>query len=590
MSKYCASCHHLCENDGFRFCPVCGSPNFIPAATQAPQTNPVYTAQQTVTPPVNNGQAVPTMPPVNNNFAPPPKKKSSLKKILIPIVTICLIIALVAGAVAVSGGFSGAFKSDKGYFASVEKRDIAEFCNSFEAYYDNYLLRNVLSDSKHNIKMSVELSDDLIKNMAKSVDGSLDLGWLNDTALDITVDSSGTKISSDTLISIDGQNVLSAVLLADGENSKLLLKLKEITDDVLSFDMGKGAVSSIGDFDKQLLSQALPEAPVITKLITKYHGIILKHVEKVEKTKEEVSLDDLTETLTVLTCELTEKNVADISLEVLNELKVDKEIKKIFETAEKAMKNNGLDTSDVSYDDFVAGLDEAIDELTGADGADDVVLTLKDYVNSDGEIVGRKIGESGEMLDYLTVESGKDYAKYFDLRDGISYKETGTKQGDRVTAECVFTEEDETLYKIELTDFDVKAFKKGKLDGRIRMFPNSKTVKSAMPKKYRKYAGLFDMAFDIDIKGTSESGEFDLAVLNDEDPVFETKGTYSVTKSDGTEELQGKVVEIKGLDSLSELMGDLHLDELVDNLRKTTVPKEYVDAIAEISDQLKSAS
>ncbi len=579
MAKYCANCNHLCENDDVHFCPSCGSQNFLPAAAQTPSPN-------AADPVCDNQQPKAVMPPVNTNLTENPRKKTGGKKIMIACVALCLVFALVIGVFALAGNVLGLFGSGKRYFASVEKKSVADFCDSFEAYYDNYLFDVLLNDSRRHINMSLNVSDELMESMTNGASESIDMSWINNTALDITVNSSGYQTSADTIISIDGQTVLSPILFADAESSKLLLKLTEITDDVLQFHTEE----SENDLDKQLLSQILPKSSVITKLITKYHGIFLKNIEKVEKTKEEVSLNGLSEKLTVLTCVLTENTMKDISLEMLNELKSDAEIKEIFENAQKALEGKGLASdSETLYDAFLQEIDKEIDGLNNKDADENTLITIKDYVNSHDEIVGRKIGENGETLDYLTVESGNNFAKYIDLKDGMFFRESGTKKGDRVTAECVFTENDELLYKINLTDFDTKAFKKGQFDGKIRMFPNSETVKDAAPDGLKKYSAFLDTAFDLDIKGDAHAGKFNLTLLNGENPLFETTAEYAITTGNGVTLPEGKVIEIKGLESLLELMGDLHLDQLVDNLRKTSVPKDYVDAIEELSNELKSA-
>ena len=191
------------------------------------------------------------------------------------------------------------------------------------------------------------------------------------------------------------------------------------------------------------------------------------------------------------------------------------------------------------------------------------------------------------MLDYVTVKSGNKFATRGSFEGSAEIDGAGTVNGNRETSEYTLSEDGKVLYKIALTDFDKKAFESGVIDGKIRLFPNSKAIKAAAPSKYKDIAGMLDIAVEIDGKGDSKSGSFKLTSYNGEKPLFTADAKYSVSGSKNVSEPSGKKLEIKSLDSLQALLGDLHLDPFVANLRKTTVPKDYVDAIEEISKQLK---
>ena len=231
--------------------------------------------------------------------------------------------------------------------------------------------------------------------------------------------------------------------------------------------------------------------------------------------------------------------------------------------------------------------DEAAKEAEKEEASDDTVLVILDYVDSSDKLVGRKIGENGEVLDYVTVKDGNKFASRCSFEGSAEITGVGTLNGDRETSEYTLSEDGKTLYKIVLTDFDSEAFKDGVIDGKIRLVPNSDAIKNAAPSKYKSFAGMLDFAAEIEGKGDAKSGEFKVVSLNGEKPLFTADAKYTVSSAKSVSEPSGKKVEIKDLDSLQALMGDLHLDELVANLRKTTVPKDYVDAIDEIAKQLK---
>lgn len=618
MAKYCVKCNHFFEDDGTKFCSVCGSSEFVPftpnpAPDMTAQTKsevpvqpeepaaPAQSAEsaEPVQPaaPVQATEPVrPVMPSFDTIPAAKPKKKLSFKKIAFIAIPVILVIAIVLNMSAIAGLFTRLFGSDRSYFSYVEKKSVADFNDTFSEYYDNYLLDDILKDSEYKVKFELDFGDDLKSSIKDQMGGQIDVEWLDDTDFDLTLNTKDKKAAQEILLGIGGQHVLTTSALFDFENNKVLLSLKEITDDILKFDLensgsSEDIISGITGENRKLAAEILPKTSVVTDLISKYHGIIIENIKDIKKDTEDVEINGIKEKLTVLKADISEKNLKDMSLAILGELRDDKQIKKIIENTKEVYKKNGIaDDSLKTYEEFTKEINELIKEAEGEDTAEDkIVLTIFDYVNSDDKIVGRKIGEKGEALNYVTVESGKKFAAQAVLEDGIEYKGEGTKNGDRITGEYTFEQSGETLYKLSFTDFDKKAFKKGKIDGKIRFFPNSAAIKNAAPGNFKSFASMLDIAFEIDAKGDSDSGKFNLTFYNGEKQLLKADGNYSISGSGGVKEPGGKQLEIKGLESLQELLGDLHLEQLVANLRKTTVPKEYVDAIEQAAKELKDA-
>ena len=603
MAKFCARCNKLFEDDRIRFCPACGSDAFIPAipvrpaqpvqnAAPAQPTQPAQpvrpaTPAQPVPP-----QSAPAMPQLNRIPEAKPKKKSAFKKIVLIAIPLILVAAILLNLSAVTGFVTNIFGSDKSNFARLEKQSVSDSLDSFTAAYQNYLLDDILKDRTYNLKFDVKLSDDLKDALKGNYAKNLDIGWLDDTAFDITVTTGGKKLSQDVLIGIGGQHVLTVSALYDLESSKAFLSLKEITDDVIKLNIDTtdtaSTVSALTGENKALASAVLPSAAIAKEIITKYHGIFVDNIETVTKTKETVEVGDVSEELTVYKADISNKDLNKITLAIVTEVKADTQIKAIIEKAAEELKKNGTIKKDADYyKDFIAGIEERITEINADEGNGEIALTLYDYVNSSNEIVGRKTAEKGKTRGYITAEANGKFATRCDMEDGITLSAFGTKNGDRITGEYTLKENDSVLYKIALTDFDKEAFSEGIIDGKIRFSPNSKAIKNAAPSKYKSIASLLDASFEINGKGDYNSGKFVLTGFNGENVLFTANTEYSIAEAKAISEPAGKQVEIKDLNSLQKILGDLHLDKLVSNLRKTTVPKEYVDAIDEISKELE---
>ncbi|MBR3289237.1 MAG: hypothetical protein IKI63_00500, partial [Clostridia bacterium] len=321
---------------------------------------------------------------------------------------------------------------------------------------------------------------------------------------------------------------------------------------------------------------------------------VVEGAKDVTKTTDEITIDGVTQTLTVYQANFTEKTLSDIFLSILQEVKQDPDIKQIVENIASFAEDYGMDSDSFSYEDFVDSVEEEIDKLKeSAEDADDedALFTMYTYVDGSDKVVGRKIEQNDEeALYYVTVENGGRFATVFERDEEEVLTASGTKQGDRITGEYLLKEDGETTCKLSVTALDEKALKNGSLDGTIRMVPSSDAIEDSSLEEYGSFLSVMDIAIEISGKGDANGGQFKVAVLNGEKPLFKGDMQYSVSPSKGVKEPSGKIVEVD-LDNptsvLSELADDLHLDQVVDNLRKTAVPKDWVDQLEKLSKQLR---
>ena len=510
------------------------------------------------------------------------KKNTATKKLVAMLLAVVLLLGL-AGC-----SLTNKLASPEQYFENVEKKDVADLCDTQTVYYENYVRNLFANDNKYNVKMQLTLNDGVKDSIRQSLGGQLDVDWLGQTDFDMTVNVKGGKSSTDLLFGIGGQHVLTLASSFDSETNSLLLALREITDDVLKFNAENSGLSALSGNKKQEAANALPDAATVTKLLTNYHGMILEGIENIEKSSEDMTLDDVTQTVTVLTCTVPQAKAKEIELAILNDMKTDSDVRSIIENLQALLDESEPDGS-VAYDRFLEKIDARIAEIEAIEYGEDAVVMLYDYVNSKDEIVGRRIEQGDKVTSYLTLDDGKAFVTKADLSDGISVSESGTKKGDLVTSDRYISENGTTVSKISFTDFDSKAAKKGQLSGKIRIYPNSEGIDAAASGTLGDLAELLNIACELDIKGDWTAGEFNLTVFNGDAELFSMKNaSYAISAAGEVTEPAGKQITVDGLDSLEELTADLHLDPLVENLRGTPVPTEYVDAIAELSDQLKA--
>ena len=518
------------------------------------------------------------------------KLNSGMKKRLIAVVALVLAVGMLlslTGCSVVNKLTAKYLDSGPKYFALVEQKDVAQFCETFEIYYQDYLKDTFSRNNQFKIKASLDLGEELKQSLRESVNDQIEVDWLSQTDFDVTLQARDMKTSAEILFGIGGQHVLNISAFFDAESGSLLLGLREITDDLMRLN----AENSNGDAifaGKQLAAQTLPDASAVTNLMIKYHGILIEKIEDIEKSSEEVTVDDLTQTLTVLKGTLTEAAATSAALEILNDMKVNPDVKAIVENLQVLLGDETESGTD-AYERFLAEVDESIAQLEESEPDAENAVILYDYVNSDDKIVGRKIMDGEEtVLSYITVEENGQFVSKTDLSEEYSITESGTKKGDLVTSDRYYVENDVTVLKISFADFDTEAFKKGTLSGKIRFYPNEETLEDAASDEFGDYAALLDVACELDIQGDQSAGTFNLTVFNGDAALFALRdASYALAEAGEVTEPDGKVITIDSLDALEELAAGLHLQPLVDNLRNTPIPQEYVDAIQEIADQMQ---
>ena len=516
--------------------------------------------------------------PVMPSFDQIPEAKPDKKVRIKVFAVIVAVLVLAAVAFFVFGFAKKLFMSDKDYFAYVERQSASDFSEIFSVCYDGYLLNDILKDNVYNVRFSPALGSDLKESLQAMYGSQADIDWLDDLEFDFTLNVNGNQMAEDLLVGIGGQRVLSTFAVCDLESAELLLTFQEITDDVLKFDLGGagGKLDALLDIlnaeNRKKAADVLPTASEVKNLITKYHGLVIDGIENVTGSSQEITVEGITQTFSVYRATVSEKTLRNILLTVLEELQKDPDAKKILENT---------DCADTVRD--------KIEEVKAWKAGEKTVMTVCDYVDSDDVIAGRKIEKDGREFMYLTVKDGSRFAAEYIIDGRVLCTANGTKKDNRITGEYVFKKDGETLYKIGLTDFDQKALENGVIDGKICFSPNGDAISAMVPEAYRGIASMLNIAFEMEGTGNFASGQFTLAVLNGNLPLLTVDTQYSVTSAEVIRELSGKVVDvdINRPHSLQNVLSDLHLDQLIDNLRKTSLPQSYVDSLDRLNRQLQ---
>ena len=266
----------------------------------------------------------------------------------------------------------------------------------------------------------------------------------------------------------DSGMMFSGSAIVDFGESDVYFGLGDLTDKIIKVDGDKMALTP------EVIAKAAPDAKVVKKLAEKYIKIVFENITDVSEEKEEISVKGIEQKLTALTYSISEETIADISKAVLKELKDDKDVKDIIKNAQKVLVDAEVIDGGDYYGDFKEAIEDALEEIKEQDEFDDEeMLEIVTYVNGASEIVGRRIVvEDENVFEYVFVRDGSEVAaKCVVNANGskMSLAGSGEVKSNKLALNLDLKVDDTKYATIKISDYDLKADKKGYINANIKV-------------------------------------------------------------------------------------------------------------------------
>ncbi|MBE6631332.1 MAG: zinc ribbon domain-containing protein [Ruminococcaceae bacterium] len=515
-------------------------------------------------------------------FAAEKLSKISGKKIsktLVTIVASVLVVAILAGVVALASGGLGMPSNPDKYMAKVEEQSILNAVDTATSAYGEYL--QMLEEKSYAFGGTAVLSvnEDILDFIGAFAD--IDLSWLENVSFTVDEAVSEKFLNFATTIKLNEKILADAGIIVDFENEELYLLSDILTEAIL--------VEGLGDFDyesfEKIMSmdfaKMLPSEKEINKYVEKYLKIVLKYFSDVEKEKDTVKAEGVEQKLTLYTYELTEEKLCNIAVEVLETFEKDKGLKKLLEetinNVAEAMEED-VDADEI-LDQIYDQIPDILDTLEESEPGDSVLIKLTDYVNSKHEIVGRKIRSGGQtILEYVLTKDGKDFG--FKLKtsgDYITIEGKGTEsrgvwngEFDIVAPALDLGIDD--IGTIVLEDFEMN---EKVMKGSVSLVPSDEMLNAMMydvPSAFASMLSDFSLRLDLDAKWKKKS-EMTLSLMNDDDPWISIS-VSGEEKKFKKPSIPSETVDVEDID-----IDIIDFDELMDRLETAGVPDDILDLL-----------
>lgn len=595
--------------DGMLFCPECGTKVEPPKAepvVEAPKAEPVVEAPRT--------EPVFAQPAfrLNTEGAEPekkkldPKKKKTVIRVTALITALALILTGVLGFVfgdwgAYIGDFFARMQKPENYKSDVEQAALtdpdamSEIGAAKKALMDYYrLLKAGQQYNSAEVGLALLVGEDA-QDLMDSLGGlglDADLMALLQQLeeIELRMDYSVTEVGmlGKLDLGLNGVNLASVDFLMDLTKGDMYMALPGLADGYAKLDgkeLGLDQVVQIYPATLELakeFAEQLPETEAVEALIDRCFLAAMDQIQEVEKSNKELSVGDVTQTVTVLTYELTEQDAVDVALAVLKELEGDETVMELLEayayyTGELTALYQDIapEMEDlypaIDPEEAMDAITEVINELEDYEPETESKLKIDTYVNKKGQIIGRRFRLPEELgeISYVTLESGSKLA--FQLlidADGEEMEFTfeGEKKKDKLTGTGYLDVAGDEYLIVELDGFDLNA-----RTGNIRI-ELGKSLQKQLKEELGSAAalGLSGLAIDMEI----ETDQVTLWFCLSKQQLLGLKLDYSMSN----ETVEFAAPENATTD-IEKWAATLDPQALLDNLEKAGITQEMLQAL-----------
>lgn len=508
---------------------------------------------------------------------------------------------LLASLMGISAVPATAWAADS--YKETEKAAFAKAIQEMGADYAQDLAQIGDGAVKGNAEIKLSLDDG-----GKAILGMLtpvDISWLEDASMDTKVNlNEGTMIETMD-VKVNGTKICTIEYYFDTENSEVYMRIPELNEGYIKMNMEQMTQEAEAEMEEEGMDSSfstsmdladamnsyfstldnLPEADVLTSILTRYSDIIFDNVTDGENPGTQSSAaGDVSQELTVLEGHVTQAEAQPMFQQILDTAKTDEELKGLIESWTEAMND-----PEYSYDTFLQAIEDLEKDLDGEiDESDTSGFVLRAWVDDNGEVVGREVladdGEQEESLfSYLCTTDGDQRGFSFTMgsdEDSVGLYGSGTLSGDVLSGTYTFTSGGEDAAVIEVADYDTKAVENGIWKGTYTI--SGAPIEDEDGNSYDPFGGM-QLIFTTDGKDENNM-EWNLTLAAN----GVSLGALSITGGNEGEDLEAvdfasltDVYDFSNDADVEKFGEDVNMDTITANLTSAGMPDGWLESVME---------
>lgn len=484
-------------------------------------------------------------------------------------------------------------------YKETEKAAFVKMIEEFGADYAKSLSEMDTEEVKGNAEIKVSLEDG-----GKAILGMLspvDISWLADASISGNVSMSDKSMTEFMDVNVNGTKICTIEYYFDTENSEIYMRIPELSDGYIKMNMEQMTQEAVEEADQELDSsfttsldladsmnsyfstlENLPEADLVTSILTRYTDIIFDNVADAENPgAQEAVAGDVSQELSVLEGHVTQAEALPMFQQILDTAKSDEELKGLIETWTEAMND-----PDYTYETFLEAIEDMEKDLdTEADETDESGFILRAWVDSDGEVVGRQFllndEQEEELFGYLCTADGDKRGFSMQLGSGddkVAIEGSGELKGDLLSGTYTISSGEADAAVIDVTDYDTKAVQDGIWKGTYTI--SGAPVEDEDGNSYDPFGGM-QLIFTAD-GADEDSIDWNLAIAAG----GATLGSVSLTGGNGGEALAAvdvasltDVYDFSNDDEVESYTASMNMDAITENLTSAGMPEGWLDDV-----------
>lgn len=531
------------------------------------------------------------------------------------VAAVAAVVLVVLNFNAVKGFFLKNFGQPEDYMVHVENQSIGALSDTIAGAYGS-LLNTAAGEGSGAARMELELEiGDEVMAMIETVlaqsGAEADLSWLNSVMIALDSNVQDNMAGVDLGIGLSDKQILTLSMIMDMESQKAWFGIPELNKQFIAMDLSdymddlqsnlQSATASIEQMQAAIeeMQDVLPSEETVAKLLDKYLDIVLDSIDDVEKDTETKRIDGVSQKLTVLTITVDEEDLYDIVIAVLEEARKDKDIEAIVNDISDYYNDKpNVSYEDIDlYDEFVSAIDELLEELeyVDVDSDSDNYIEIVDYIGKSDKVVGREFtlcsdGQKMELLNYLTVQDGKDFAFEMEIPSvEFELEGSGSEKSNKLNAEFEISYAGMDIAEIDVIDFDSKKLDDGYLNGTLQISPSADLIDMVLGSRDLSASMMSiveEIALELKFEGSETQSKIGINLISDNELLvglalgLMEKQAEKVSPPEDAVDISAMDEEAQA--ALMEWLENVDFDTLIGSLKDAGVPDEYTDVLEEL--------
>lgn len=537
------------------------------------------------------------------------KKKKWLPGVILVVLGLAVVLLLVNSAKLVNF-YHRNFTAPEEYYRWVEKKSIQENAKTISEYYINYFVEYLHGYDRHvSGRVSLELGDAGKDMLDLAGLAGADLSWFEKGAVTFETTNKDNVIQSIWGLEIGGELLLSMDTILDFEDEAAYVGFPELSKTYLAADTEQSGFSEgfsyvsgkePGEYLETLeLLEALyrecPDKTQVETLANKYLELLLNGIDDVNmKTGKTVRVESITQNCTALEVSLDKQDIQNMLAEFLEELQQDGEVEELliqlYDLAEELGVSGGdYRNADEFYEAFQDRIDDVLDDM-------DYYITYHNelqmtvYVDNKGRIIGRTMEFPNSWdeitISYVNPRRGSRFGFQGSIiADGeeVSIVGSGKDFANKINGDFTVKYEGTGIVNIAVKDFDMKALKKGYINGNFTLTAASGIGRALSMTS--AYSYLEDMTLEIAVSMEKSAHRLSMELKEGED----LWGALEVTVNRGNGRkiavpTTKSSIFIENARDFEDWWETIKWNDFLKKMNKAGLPSEALDAAEKLSE------